>query len=547
MYCKSCGAEQLGTSNYCHVDGTRLQEYTSRFVLRPSSVYCSDCGSSSSTGENYCKGCGNSLLKYSEDSMPAGGMSEEKAAASLTQRRISLSGFQFQYIKHAFLPVLIAFAMLFTISFFLSKDIQGFFNDVTQEALSDSGIIWALEDITAETGDVMPELDKLFSAGDVMLMTHLLNPTVNGSFNGKVFDGDRSTMESSAELFGGFLIVLCIPVLCLIIAGYVMSSIRKKESILEKVFQAAGIAIVYSLVLALLTLFVGFSYKLTSNNELFTGSLNISMDYSFLGALCGGFALAFLFSMLGIFIHSGVRKTAKQFSGEIPFGTSILHGISAPIKGMGAIFIIVLIFVSTKLTQVKEWLEFDFIDLPIGELAEKTVAIVSLLSLQISQVVLNLSHLAPFTFIFKGSEGEGMNGSLSTFGGVNQELESEFELFLAFLDQDTIGMISLVAKLFVLVPAGLCLWVGHRLAKQSGNQYMTIAVFSLVYACILAGINMGVDLGFEAAVEQKYGSQLERSNQSMFMGFSTFDLFIRGFLFSYLFAIAGTFIRKLRR
>lgn len=546
MYCKLCGAEQLGTSNYCHVDGTRLQENTSRFMLRQSSVYCSDCGSTSSSGENYCKGCGNSLLKYSEENSPSGA-GEQKVSVLPNKRSFSLSGFQLQYIKHALLPVLIAFAMLLTFSFFLSKDIQGFFNDLTQEALSNSGVIWALEDITEETGDVMPEFDKLFSTGDVMLMTHLLNPTVNGSFNGRGFDGEKSTMESSAELFGGFLIVLCIPVLCLIVAGYVMSSMRRKDSIIEKVFQAAGIAIVYSLALATLTLFIGFSYKLTSNNDFFKGSINISMDYSFLGALFAGFFLAFLFSLLGIFIGSGIKKTAIQFSEEIPFGTSILHGMTAPIKGLGSVFVLVLIFVSTKLAEVKEWLEFDLIDLPLGELTEKTFAIISLLSLQISQVVLNLSHLAPFTFIFKGSEGDGMNGSLSTFGGVNQEFENEFELLLTFLDQDSIGMISLAVKLFVLVPAGLCLWVGYKLAKQYGNKYVNIAVFSLVYTGVLAGINMGVDLGFEATVEQKFGSQLERNNQSMFIGFSTFDLFIRGFLFSYVLAFAGTFIRKLRR
>lgn len=547
MYCKLCGAEQPGTSNYCHVDGSRLLEYTSNFELNPSTVYCSDCGSFSSSEENYCKACGNSILKYSEVKTSAQGGTDQKVALSPFKERFSLSGFQIQYMKQAFLPVFIAFVMLFSISFFLSKDIQGFFNDLTEEALSDSGIIWALEDITEESGDVMPEFDEIFSTGDVMLMTHLLNPTVNGTFNGKVFDGERSSLESSAELFGGFLIVLLIPILCLVAAGFTMSSIRKTESISEKLFQATGIAIVYSLALAILTLFVGFSYKLTSNNEFFTGSLKISMDYSFIGALFAGFILAFLFSLVGIFVGAGVNKSVRQFSGQVPFGRSILHGFLTPIKGLGVIFIIVIAFVSTKLNQFKDWLEFDLIDLPIGELAEKSYAMVTLLSMQISHTILNLSHLSPFTLRFKEGGEEVMSGSVSTFGGMSQELESEFELFLAFMDQDTLAMISLVAKLFVLVPAVLCLWVGYKMSKENGNLYLNLAVFSLVYAAILAGINIGVDLGFEATAEQRYASEIERNNQSMFMGFSTFDLFMRGFLFSYVFAFAGSFIRKLRR
>lgn len=551
MYCKLCGAEQIGTSNYCHADGASLYKKVNGFTLNDqTSSFCSDCGSSTSSFENYCGSCGTSLMKYQKEKKITPSLDMHKKGSQPSTSKFSLSTFNLTYIKQAILPVVIAFILIFSISYLLSNDLNGALSKLAEDRMEDINLMEALETISTEEEVTMFDTSDVFSASDIMLFGHMLNPSIKAEMEGEFWDSGKSSYDLSVGILNGFLAVLLLPIICIIISGIMMSKVRKTDLIIEKVFQSFGFAVLYSTVLGVLTYFVGYSYEIKPSNEFFNGSLKIASDYSFISALFTGFILAFLFSLTGLFVGAGIKKTAKEFVNQIPYGDSILQGFLTPIKGLLVMSLIAGAYLAAKMNDVKEIFDFGLVDLPqaLQELADKAYIFVAVLSVQIGHMVFNLSHLSPFKII--GTEDDKTTeAALSTFGGLNKEME-EHDLvssFLMFMDQDTHTTISIIAKLLVLIPAGFCVWAGFRMMQRNGNIYVGIAVFSLVYAFIMTVLNAGAGFGYEISSEGRtFGEGVQKMSKDVFYGFTSADLFIRTFLFSYVFALGGTWLSKIK-
>jgi hypothetical protein len=534
-----CGIENPTTANYCKHDGVALQSATTNFSLQKNkTVYCSGCGETVAESQNYCHTCGNTNLKF--ESRKVIDIAQSKESIAIQKPSFS-SMFDLGMVKKAILPVVSALLILFLLSLSIISSTEIYYQELLGEDVTDMDINFLMEQIERETGTDLPEIDKLIGVTDLMLLSHLIDPTFKLDINGEMF-GERGEMTGDIGVNNGIVMYLLIPFIALFIAGCIAGFRNKEASIGNRVQQAFLIAIFYSILLSVLSLFIGFNYKLNLDEADVVMNIHLSNNYSFFATLFVSFILAFLFSGLGLLFARNFKQTTGVLHQEYAFGEAIHQSIWTFVRGIGVFFVISIAIIGSKVNEFKAQILPEVIGTPLEEILDKSYLLVTTLSAQLSVLVWNVVHLSPLKLVVAEGVGAGeeeASMSYGLFSGLSAKGEANTDLFFAqmFLKE---ANIDLYLKLAIILPILLFLWAGYRIAAKSYNLLNSIAVFSILYAVLMTGLaslsSLGVDVSMNA-----FGDT-EGFNAGL--GFSAFGVFIRSLLFAAIFSYIGSWLHK---
>ena len=292
---------------------------------------------------------------------------------------------------------------------------------------------------------------------------------------------------------------------------------------------------VYSVTLAVLSLFSGFSYKHRfSDDENLFFVINIANEYSFIQSLFWGFIFGFLFAGLGLLFSIDFRKTTGHLRKFTSYGESLHQAFSTLIRGHLLMFAVVFTILLIKAEQYKDSLYP--IPLSLVSLFEK---IYFLLSVQLSHYVWGLLHFTPLSFIFEDRDlGEYGRLKYSVFNGFSVNGDVSGLGYLEFLLTETTN--DLFLKLAYLIPLILFIWAGYKIAQAPHNLTFKLLVFSFSYALLMTGMASLSNIGFSFS-----GTGGFPYEGMVNLGFPLITIFFASLIFSLIGAFNGTLINKL--
>jgi hypothetical protein len=540
MYCKSCGAENPSSANYCVNDGTLLKSVPIKYREKErNSIFCSSCGSKTSKRSNYCQNCGANLISYSREKYVVPKLIVGKDTKTATEP-FKLSGSYFQYIKKALIPALLAIFIVFLLSFSMMKSSEKLYNDLLNNQMKDYDINTLISNIESQTNTNLPKINKFFGISDIVMYSNLQNPEMSFAVNG-VIDGEKGNAAANVQVKNGFVIYLLIPFIGLFAAGILSGRRNKRTNLISRLFDAVGIAILYSVFFTIFSFFAGFSYHVDLNEKLFNVTIDINTHYSFIKTLLMTFLLGFFFSSLGNLFSIRFRKTTGHLADWLPSGEAIHQAIAVPFRGILILFVVLTISITSKVSDLKDEFGAYLSGTPWSQLLDKSYTWIGTFSVQLGAYIWDLLHLSPLTFLLT-AKSEKASVEYGIFSGFKTSVNTgDFDI------QTLESMISstdleMYLKFAILLPIVLFLWAGFRISKRP-HFFKNLLVFSFVYAIIMAGLTAFSDLGF--SFSGKAMGEIA-PNVSMELGFEPLGIFMRSLLSSFVFAYLGSWISKLR-
>ncbi|WP_338470921.1 zinc ribbon domain-containing protein [Niallia sp. XMNu-256] len=548
MYCKNCGQSNPDWSNYCLHDGTPLKNPTINHSLRfthNDRNFCSGCGQHTSAVDNYCSICGDHLLKLTEvGEIPKAVTQERQRKIRLPSKLISFTPRgMIHVLKRALIPAIIAFVLMLAFNFLLSTSFNAFNNEMFEMAFHTTPEDMAYE-ISKEFDANVEAPDEIMKFTDFVMASHQMSPKfeLKGTYH---LYGEVLKLSSKLSLNGQNVLYMLFPLIALFIAGIIYQRKNPENSIISILIGAAGIGILYSLMVALLSLFSGYNYQLTLSENGDSIFLKIDSSYNFLLTFIKSLFIGTGFSLLGMLFSIDYRRITKHLESLMPFGSAIHQGFAAFIRGFALISVIMIVILAIKANDLQdslEWLEDPF----IHQLFEYSAINVGFTGVVFSTLIYSMLHFSPLSFNItrKGlyEESGGIDYSIFSgfrfHGSANEVDMDQFEYFISAYD------IDLYLKLAILIPIIFLLIAGYSLRSTNHSIYLSLAIFSLVYSLftvILASIG-----SFTVEGEMTWlGYPSE--GLSITLTIHLFKVFIGSFITSYLAGYIGHNLRKVLR
>jgi len=538
MYCKTCGNLNREGSNYCAHDGEVLAPPNTPKLrlVKSSSSFCGNCGSRFIDGQNYCGNCGNTILKYeaSGDITKEPSAVIEKIVAS--PKNLRLPQFKLSYLKAALIPAIIAFVIMLTLQVGVYQLTKGTMQKVTGELFNED-LLSIVDDTMSYAGDEgirLPKPDKLYGFSDMVMTSNLVAPTFNLQMDGNI-DGEKGSIEGKYHFSLLFILYALIPILSLFIGG-ILAGHNREEGIGRKIYKALGIGLIYGVILAIFSMFSGFNYDVNVAQEDFKINLDLHTSYSLFKSLFVGITIGSISAFIGMLFAINYRHATKNLIDRVPFGDAIHQAFAT----FSRIFILCAVMIGATalffISKLKNEVGFLFDLLPLGELIEKAHLMIVLMGTQLCALFFNLAHFGSFQMIA---------------GANNKEQVASFSLLFGYdtnggADISELFGLELPAyfKLLLIVPILLFLWSGYQMAKSKNISFITLGIYSLVYALIVSLMTYFSQFYTQFEVNNMLGS--DKMNAETFLGFGVFGMFIRSFLLAYLFSFIGSYIRKFR-
>ncbi|WP_165998110.1 zinc ribbon domain-containing protein [Bacillus sp. Cs-700] len=514
MYCTTCGNEVPFPDNYCPYDGT-FQLHSKQTNVTPGATpkFCSDCGTSNSGNYQYCIQCGSfqlTLLPFKSE------QGKEKVVAPSAIP--DLSGINKRLaIICAFLAFLAVGIMSFVVSEGFQQQAATFQERVNElTGLTPTEIA---NDFYYDYGTENPPLtDPFFGMTDYWMAAHLLNSTL--SFNlteaGERFGGDL-------ELQSGLLILLFLPLISLLIAGYLYGR-RASGTFQHYWISSLLIGLVYGVLTALIALIAGFQFGASAQDSGMVASLAIENNYPFIKAFFAAFFLGTIFSFIGSLYGSGTMKqlTSSPLKESI---RTILFGISLSIAVM-------VLLLYRFMSDANPFLSFDDIPATYFLIIVFQGGFLLWNTLNLSSLTLDMNIL-----------DEKMQVMYSALGGIKMETNDPFSLF-SFLSNNP-GNLKLYMIIGLLIPIGLFLWAGYRLHQGGAIQLHRIVVFGLLYAFMMSLLTAGLNTGFTFKLDFSAREFQDMTDVPyLFIGSSAIATFFKCLIFSTFLAICGAYWKK---
>ncbi|WP_273851329.1 zinc ribbon domain-containing protein [Guptibacillus spartinae] len=513
-YCTTCGNEVPFGDNYCHYDGTfQLYGEASSVTAGAKPKFCSECGSENSGHDQYCLQCGSfqlSLVPFKAE------RTQEKVATSHSIPDLSAIN-----KRLAILCAFLAFLAVGIMSLVVSEGFQ-------QQAASFQQTLNELEvgptevanDFYENYGTENALTDPFFGMTDYWMAAHLLNSTLS-------FDITESGKRSGGdlELQSGMLILLLLPLLSLLIAGYLYG--RKASGTIQQYWLSSLlIGLFYGMLTAVIALIAGFQFDASVQESGMVANLSIENNYPFIKAFFAAFFLGTVFSFIGSLFGSGTMKqlTSSPLKESI---RTILFGTSVSI----AVMILVLY---RFMSDANPFLSFD--DIPASYFL--------IIVFQGGFILWNTLNLSSFTFDMNLLD-EKLQMMYSALGGLKIETNNPFSLF-SFLSSNP-GNLKLYMIIGLLLPIGLFLWAGYRMQQGGAIQLHRIVVFGLLYAFMMSLLAAGLNTGFTTTLDLPAGEFQDMTDVPfLFIGFSAIATFFKCLIFSTLLAICGAYWKRRR-
>jgi hypothetical protein len=363
-----------------------------------------------------------------------------------------------------------------------------------------------------------PLTDPFFGMTDYWMSAHLLNSTL--SFN-LTEAGERS--GGDLELQSGLLILLLLPLISLLIAGYLYGR-RASGTIQHYWLSSLLIGLVYGVLTALIALIAGFQFDASAQDSGMVASLSIENNYPFIKALFAGLFLGTIFSFIGSLYGSG---TMKQLT-----SSPLKEGIRTITFGIALSSAVIILLLYRFMSDANPFLSFD--DLPATYFL--------IIAFQGGFLLWNALNLSSLTLDMNILD-EKLQVMYSALGGIKMETNDSFSLF-SFLSSNP-GNLKLYMIIGLLIPIGLFIWAGYRLHQGGAIQLHRIVVFGLLYAFMMSLLTAGLNTGFTFKLDFSAREFQDMADVPfLFIGSSAIATFFKCFIFSTLLAICGAYWKK---
>jgi len=510
-YCTTCGNEV--SDNYCPFDGTfQLHAETPSITSGAKPKFCSDCGTENSNHEQYCLQCGSfqlPLVPFKAE------RTQEKVATSHTIPDLSSINKRLA-ILCAFLAFLAVGIMSFVVSEGFQQQAASFQQTLNELEVGPTEVV---NDFYDNYGIENPPLtDPFVGMTDYWMAAHLLNSTL--SFNlteaGERFGGDL-------ELQSGMLILLLLPLISLLIAGYLYG--RRASGTFQHYWASSLlIGLVYGVLTALIALIAGFQFDASAQDSGMVASLAIENNYPFIKAFFAAFFLGTIFSFIGSLYGSG---TMKQLT-----SSPLKEGIRTITFGIALSSAVIILLLYRFMSDANPFLSFD--DIPVTYFL--------IIAFQGGFLLWNALNLSSLTLDMNILD-EKLQVMYSALGGIKMETNDPFSMF-SFLSSNP-GNLKLYMIIGLLIPIGLFLWAGYRLHQGGVIQLHRIVVFGLLYAFMMSLLTAGLNTGFTFKLDFSAREFQDMTDVPfLFIGSSAIATFFKCLIFSTLLAICGAYWKK---
>lgn len=337
MYCKHCGTKTVDGALYCQNDGSPLTPLFEGFRLKKdsSTLFCSHCSCENSKESLYCISCGAAMEKLTEKTNriqnlgPVEAASNKEIRPALYTKQKTDSQFKLSTsLIFALVPLFVSFLLSWSISAGLNNKIKS--------------LIWTETnfDFTDFSARIVDKIN-LISSTDVFMLSHLVSLKLNA---------DTSFFGVNVGTSGGVLLLMTIPMITLISAGYWFGRKTPTKSANERLASSVPIAIIYSIVFACISLFSGQ----TTDEPGLRGSISIETTYSFGNAFLHSLIISFVFTSVGSLLS--LTRALKGPGSNRMYGISIKRALITTISGM----IICIAIVCGYLFSEKEFASEDW-------------------------------------------------------------------------------------------------------------------------------------------------------------------------------------------
>lgn len=521
MYCTDCGNELPYGSNYCPYDGSYQPVYTQQPVSSSPSKYCSDCGSGND-GTLYCLLCGSflqTIIPFKKERV------NEKASA----KTLELPQVKSTTLKTALLYGLFAFLLVGAFSFMFSQLYEA--TALDYEAMLEDMVgvspLATVEEIYADAGETNSfVMDPLIGFTDYWMAFHMLNSDFSFSASGG-YEGDvLETFNGGVLLNSGSLLLLLIPFVSLIVAGFLYG--RRNESTVSQLWLFSLIVGgCYGVLTAILSVFSGFSFDGTVQDEWMKATISIQNDYPFFRALFAGI----LIGTIGTFIGSLIGSNKLRKINSSP----LIEGVRAISIGVFICTIAMMIFIYSA--------EGNSLFATEGMLIRNLL----LIAVQGGFILWNLLNFSQFSLDFSGL-GESGALTYSVLSGMKIE-GTEIADFASFLLTSSGQFSSPYMVAGLLLPILLFVWIGYRIQGEGEVHLHKIALFGLLYAFLMAVLTSATNSGIEVygiGMTELLMLDTVQELPKISLGFSTIGTFFKCFILSTVFAIGGAYLKKYR-
>ncbi|MGC4376618.1 hypothetical protein WD019_06695 [Fictibacillus sp. Mic-4] len=511
MYCRTCGGHNEESWNYCIHDGTPLHTFVpknSPVKLKQDLRYCPSCGTDNNKRNNYCENCGNSLFSVEQTK---GAFSVQTPALPKLK---SSSIFKLNQKKwtSAAISAVLSIALVFILSFFLNMKLgDGMANFLKEKDID----IEELANEIADAGIDAPKPGPIFGLSDTVMMSHLVDSSITFHAEEQGREHERSIdVQTGSPLF------LFIPFLGLLAGGFYFAFKNKEETIHERLRSSLFIGLGYGVILAIISLFAGFSYDVTADQGLLRGSYSINTDYSFWGSLVNGIVFGTLFSYIGSILQMGYFKARREIGSTTAYGEPIYQGMATVVKGF---------ILSTIVTFIVFLYHYDDLKIFIDLSASFTAVVVSQLGLWLWGILnllimtVNVEDVTSSFHLFTGFD-EKTDQTLSWLSSTDLFFGSDFQLWLYLL---------------VFIPILLFIWAGIKISKQSKSIIQGILIFSVTYGLTMAFLAAITNLGISGVSENH-----EMKDLTLFIGFKLIGTFCISVLFSGVVAGITAYVKR---
>ncbi|MTH54563.1 hypothetical protein GKZ89_14255 [Bacillus mangrovi] len=534
MYCKICGTANLDHANYCLQDGAVLPKNKKTATLgfqKSKSHFCSNCGKEAGDSVNYCMACGTSQTAYqpaaetviNHPAVPAAKMNS-------TSVKGLFSGFSLSLLKKALIPAIIAFAFMLIASIGAYLPIKDTLNSWFIESLNNESFE-ILEEIGSDND--LPEPGDLYGYTDTVMSAHLASPVFH--FQGASEYMDMAKGSAGVNFLPIFLFL--IPAAAFMLAGYLFGRGEQTDSLAERFRGALCIGAIYGILISVLSLFSGFSYKVT------TEGFTISMDaaYPFFQLLFTGLIAGGLLAFIGTLFSLEHRKFTGHLQGRIPFGSSLHHGFSAFIRIFAVFALLFTIYAAIKIQELKDSAGMLSLYEPLWKLLENAAFFAASVGFQFGSFVLGMIHFVPLSFSGEG-DGEKFELGYSLYTGFYAEQGSsvmDAAGINTFLEMNN-GPFFL--RLCIIIPILFLVWGGYSMARSTGSSLLNVSVFSLVYAALMAIL---ANVSAYSVRTTFNGSYYDGpANEFFILGVNSLALFFSSFIIAFACAFLGRYLAQ---
>lgn len=440
MFCKRCGAEAQDNALYCQNDGAALVDINDSFLLHKiHNQFCSQCSCENSSDSLYCINCGVMLCKIGDKtSSIAEGSANQKTMSIPVQTsfsglssNINLNGMK-RSAGYAGLAIVITFLLSWIISLVLNGKLRDLFaNDWTLNMMGDF---------------------KFISSTDLMMLSHMV---------GMKYSGSISILEGNLQTSGGFFLLLIIPLVSLTLVGYLSNRTTPQRLAIERLSTVALIAVIYAVLMAVISLFAGMSVSFQENSIISEGIL-FKTSYRFMPALLHSLILGFIFTALGSFF--GMSNAAKQQGTNISYGISVQRAVISAVAGI----MICMVLVSSIMNSRAEFSD-----------NEMPGAISTAISTQVGGYYWGLTHFNSLSMGVVDPYGDNEEIKYSMLGGLSSTSG----------DTDSEEFDSVIGGMWylILLPILLHIWAGRQLLRAQSKRFINeLVAYAVSFGMISA-------------------------------------------------------------